>query len=515
MGSVYEGEHAATGRRCAVKVIKAEALTRDRKLTARFEREARAAGVIESQYIAQVLDAGVDEETELPFQVIEFLEGEDFQRLLKQTGPVSPELALRIGAQACLGLQKAHDLKIVHRDIKPHNLFLAKRDAGEVIVKLLDFGIAKVKMDEASSTEGADLTKTGNLLGSPLYMSPEQARGRREIDHRTDIWSLGAVLYQALTGRTPYGHAETLGDLIYALCSEPPPPLQEQAQWVKPEVAAVVHRCLTLDPDARFQSGQEMFEALRELLPHGYGIHEDMLVSLSESVRQEKAPRLPMELPVSSEQPEPVSERVASAEVGAGSVTSAALARSQSEATAPPAPSSKKGIVAAVAVAAVGGAVAVYLWTRPPPDPVAAASGPPATAASAPQPAATAAPTATPAATPTDATPKRVRVVILPSDAKVEVEGEPAKLRDGILEIEGKPGSVFRVRAFKGKDETIADVVVTEAGALPPKIEVKAGKKIRVPRGGGSQPSKDSSGASQSAPAVPKGISTAVDEFGP
>ncbi|MEO0606553.1 MAG: serine/threonine-protein kinase, partial [Myxococcota bacterium] len=170
MGSVYEAEHAATGRRVAVKVINSGDLTKDQQVLSRFEREARAAGAIDTQYITQVLDAGLDRDSNLPFMAMEYLEGEDLQRMLKRVGPISPELALRVTAQACLGLRKAHDAKVVHRDIKPHNLFLARRDAGEVIVKLLDFGIAKVKMDQAQSRDGADLTKTGNLLGSPLYV---------------------------------------------------------------------------------------------------------------------------------------------------------------------------------------------------------------------------------------------------------------------------------------------------------------------------------------------------------
>src|SRR5512133_1177024 len=154
MGSVYEAAHTGTGRRCALKVISSEGLTRDPNIVSRFQREARAAGAIDTQYIAQVLDADVDKETNLPFLVVEYLDGEDLQHLLKRTGPISPELAMRIAAQVCLGLQKAHDANVVHRDIKPANLFLTRRDAGEIVVKMLDFGIAKVKMDQAHSTEG-------------------------------------------------------------------------------------------------------------------------------------------------------------------------------------------------------------------------------------------------------------------------------------------------------------------------------------------------------------------------
>ncbi|WP_437942028.1 serine/threonine protein kinase [Sorangium sp. So ce341] len=294
MGSVYEAEHTGTGRRCAVKVISSADLTRDPKVVSRFQREARAAGAIDTQHITQVLDAGVDRDSKLPFLAMEYLAGEDVHQLIKRVGPLAPDLALRIVAQSCLGLQKAHEASVVHRDIKPHNLFLSWRDAGEILVKLLDFGIAKVKMDRANETEGADLTRTGNLIGSPLYMSPEQARGHKEIDHRTDIWSLGAVLYQALTGRTPYHHITALGELIIAICSDPPPPVQDFAPWVPPEVAAIVHRCLLQAPGQRYQSAQEMFGAIRPLLPYGWGIHESMLVPLPDAVRRQSAPRLSM-----------------------------------------------------------------------------------------------------------------------------------------------------------------------------------------------------------------------------
>ena len=224
MGSVYEAEHTGTGRRCAVKVISSPEMIDNPDVVSRFQREARAAGAIDTQYITQVLDAGIDREHNLPFLAMEYMEGEDLQHFLKRVGPIDPELSIRILAQTCLGLHKAHEQSVVHRDIKPHNLFLAHRDAGEIIIKLLDFGIAKVKMEQAQDKDGAGLTKTGNLLGSPLYVSPEQARGKRGIDHRTDIWSMGAVLYQMLTGQTPYQHATALGELILMVCNEPPPP---------------------------------------------------------------------------------------------------------------------------------------------------------------------------------------------------------------------------------------------------------------------------------------------------
>jgi serine/threonine protein kinase len=516
MGSVYVAEHTGTGRRCAVKVISSGDLVKDKQVLRRFEREARAAGAIDTQYITQVLDAGLDRESGLPFLAMEYMDGEDLQHLLKRVGPIAPELALRVLAQSCLGLQKAHEADVVHRDIKPHNLFLAKRDAGEVVVKILDFGIAKVKMDQAQNTEGADLTKTGNLLGSPLYVSPEQARGKRAIDHRTDIYSLGAVAYQMLSGQTPYEHATALGELILMVCTEPPPPVQDYAPWVKPELAAIVQRCLEKSPDARYQSAGELFEAIKPMLTSGWAIHEDMLVSLADSQRLEQAPRLPMSMPPPAPGPATSGPDTSGAlpPVGAqtaidgnGASTTGPLTQSQGAASqaAPPKSSKAQVLLGGAAVAAIAITAIVFAMR----DPAPAQTAPPE-----PTVAQTTEPSETAAAAPSEAPvgkKRRVRVVILPSDASVEVEGEKQDVRNGILDIEGTPGSVHRVRVFKGKSETTADVVVTLEGAVPPKIEVKIGKKLHIPKGGGT--ARPPAGGQPPPASVPTGIQTDTNEF--
>jgi serine/threonine-protein kinase len=291
MGAVYHAQHRGTGRRVAVKVITGN-LANNPVLVARFEREARAAGVIETQHIVQVLDSGADAARGLPYLVMEFLVGEDLQQLIRRIGPLPPEVAVRIVAQACLGLQRAHEAGVVHRDIKPANLFLAKREEGEILVKLLDFGIAKVMMEELGPSEGGGLTRTGSMLGSPLYMSPEQAKGLKDIDHRTDLWSLGAVLYEALCGRSPHGHITTLGQIILAICNHPPTPIQDMAPWVPAGVAAVVNGALQIDRAARFQSAAAMLNALRASIPLGSTVHESMLTPLPEAERARVAPRL-------------------------------------------------------------------------------------------------------------------------------------------------------------------------------------------------------------------------------
>ncbi|WP_437585753.1 serine/threonine-protein kinase [Sorangium sp. So ce1000] len=274
MGAVYEGHHAGTGRRVAVKVITGD-IAKNPKLARRFEVEAQAAATIASDHVVQVFDVGHDE-CGAPFMVMEHLAGEDVAGLLARVSALAPEAAVKIAVQACLGLVSAHARGIVHRDVKPGNLFLCARDGGGITVKLLDFGIAKIT-GEASA--GAKLTRSGAIVGSPIYMSPEQARTVHNIDHRTDLWSLGVVLYEMLAGHAPHHDTEALGALILAICSRPVPPLRSAAPWVDPRLAAAVERALVIDPAGRYQSAGEMATVLRTFLPGGSAeLTADMLV---------------------------------------------------------------------------------------------------------------------------------------------------------------------------------------------------------------------------------------------
>jgi serine/threonine-protein kinase len=287
MGAVYEARNRATGRKVALKMIAGEALARGTDILARFQREAMATAAIESQHIAHALDAGVDRASGGPYLVMDLLSGEDLASAMTRVRPLPTEVALRTVAQACLGLQKAHEAGVVHRDIKPANLFLARREGSEIVVKLLDFGIAKVTFDELGAPAGA-MTTTGAILGSPVYMSPEQILGKKSIDHRADLWSLGVVLYEALSGKTPH-EAATVGGLIVAIGGQAPRPIQEHAPWVPAGVAAVVHKALARDPAARFSSAREMFEAIRALLPQGHALDASMF-PLSEPVPRVEGP---------------------------------------------------------------------------------------------------------------------------------------------------------------------------------------------------------------------------------
>ncbi|HEY1552197.1 MAG TPA: serine/threonine-protein kinase [Kofleriaceae bacterium] len=262
MGVVYEARHRETGRRVAVKEI---AVGNDKKLVDRFAREARATAAVDSRYVPPVLDAGGDPN---PYLVMELLHGMDLQAYLDEHGPLAEDVALRIAAQACAGLVRAHAAGVVHRDIKPANLFLAKRD-DELVVQLLDFGVARVK-EELAAQSNHSLTLSGVMLGTPLYMSPEQVvAGAKALDHRTDLWSLAVVLYEALTGETPHSDAETLGGLMVSICGKPAKPVRELAPTVSEPVAAILAKALALDPERRYASAQEFYEALESQLPFG------------------------------------------------------------------------------------------------------------------------------------------------------------------------------------------------------------------------------------------------------
>ena len=516
MGAVYEAEHTATGRRVAVKVI-TSGFANNPDLIGRFKQEAMAAGRIETKHITQVLDAGVDRDSGLPFMVMEFLTGADIQHLIKKVGPIAPELALRIGAQACLGLQKAHDAGVVHRDIKPANLFLAESD-GDIVVKVLDFGIAKVHLEQAHETESAHLTRTGSLLGSPLYMSPEQARGSKGIDARADVWSLGATLYHCLAGRSPYQHITALGELIYVICSEPPPSVQQFAPWVSPEVAAIVHGCLRQNPDERFQSTKDMLAAIRPLLPHGWVIQPEMLVPISEEAKTAKvtAYSLPPAAPYtnsaagaqtavggslpppgfaahpeqgsnpgmgappqgSSSHPGTASNPGATSQSGSG-----ALVQSQSAATKP---SRSPFIVATIGAVVVLGGGGFYLvrgnsQPLPTPQQVTQASTLPPKSAATPLVASAPPPTASAAVETASAALIKAKLLIAPRDAQVYVNDKLTTVNavplstDGSIDIEGKPGTQYLVKLKKGTSEKTDAVVLTSEGILPPRMALAFG----------------------------------------
>ena len=258
MGVVVAALHLQLQERVALKFL-LERSEQNPLPLARFLREAQAAARIKSEHVARVLDFGALEDG-TPFLVMEYLEGRDLARELSERGPLSIERAVDTLLQACEALAEAHALGIVHRDLKPANLFLAINGAGRARVKLLDFGISKV----TEAVTGPNVTTTHALLGSPAYMSPEQLRRPREVDARSDIWSLGAVLFELVTGETPF-HGETLSDLCVKIATEPPRRLRELLPQAPPRLEAVLQRCLEKERARRYPTIAALAEDLSAL----------------------------------------------------------------------------------------------------------------------------------------------------------------------------------------------------------------------------------------------------------
>ncbi|HEY8077986.1 MAG TPA: serine/threonine-protein kinase, partial [Labilithrix sp.] len=270
MGTVYEGidEKAAAGEPSDVAIKVMAGGEGGTEGTRRFLREAKAAMRIESPHVTKVIGSGVDTKTGAQYLVMERLRGMDLADILHTRGALQPEPAVALFLQAAAGLRAAHGIGVVHRDVKPSNLFVHEAADGTVVLKVCDFGIAKqlVREGDAASTE---LTRTGGLLGSPLYMSPEQARSAKYVDERSDIFSLTITLHEALSGLKPWGARTSMGEIILAVCTEDVPSLSECAPWVTPALADVVARGLARDPAARFATIAELEAALEPFAAKG------------------------------------------------------------------------------------------------------------------------------------------------------------------------------------------------------------------------------------------------------
>lgn len=253
MGSVWIARQIQLQRRVVIKLME-PSLAATAQGRARFEREAQAAALIQSPHVVQIHDYGVERDT--PYIVMELLEGEDLGRRLKRERRLPLTTVANIFGQITKALRKAHEAGMMHLDLKPANIFLARDDEDD-IVKVLDFGIAKM-ITTAPDTE---VTATGVVLGSVHYMSPEQVRGRRGLDHRSDLWSLGVIAFRAITGELPFGGTQ-VGDVLVKVCADPIPIASTVAPGISPEVDAFLLRALTRDPDGRFQSAREFAAAL-------------------------------------------------------------------------------------------------------------------------------------------------------------------------------------------------------------------------------------------------------------
>ena len=254
MSVVVAARHAALDKAVAIKfLVLPPDFDRDEAVT-RFLREARTAAKIESDHVCRVFDVGIEDDT--PFMVMEHLEGLDLEVELEARGRLPVDEAVDIAMQALEGVGAAHALGVVHRDLKPGNLFLAARADGVRRVKIVDFGISKVEGREAK------LTDTQGSFGTPSYMSPEQIKNTKKTDLRTDIWAVGAILYEMVTGRPPF-EGETSGEILAAVLEGTPPPVRSLAPHVPEALEAAIHRCLRRDRDQRFASAAARGPACR------------------------------------------------------------------------------------------------------------------------------------------------------------------------------------------------------------------------------------------------------------
>ena len=299
MGVVVAAWHLELEQRVAVKFLHPLALERT-DTAERFRREARSAAKIRSEHVARVIDVGIMEGG-VPYMVMEYLEGHDISDEMQKVGMLPISDAIDFVLQAIEALAEAHAAGIVHRDLKPANLFIAHRADGTRIVKVLDFGISKSLL--TGSVPELSLTRTSTLIGSPLYMSPEQMRSAKDVDTRTDIWSLGVILYEMITGRPPY-----TGDSIPALCAsllgDTPVSMQAIRPEVPPELEEAVLRCLAKDRSGRFGSVSELARALAPFGSLSSQLHVDRASRLL-GVTDVSFPDIPMSTPLRASRPTP------------------------------------------------------------------------------------------------------------------------------------------------------------------------------------------------------------------
>jgi eukaryotic-like serine/threonine-protein kinase len=262
MGLVYRARHLHLKQDVALKFLRPSLVERPEAVE-RFLREARAMAQLRSEHVARVMDVA-KLESGVPYLVMEFLHGSDLHTLLDQ-GPLSIEDAIDYVVQACEAVGEAHMLGIIHRDLKPSNLFLTRRRDHSALIKVLDFGISKIPLDEGGEL-GPIVTATNSVVGSPRYMSPEQIRSARNVDSRADIWSLGIVLHELVTANHPFP-AETPWDTMAQILSRPPILLRAQRADAPAELEAVVRRCLEKDRDGRFADVASLVAALAAVPP--------------------------------------------------------------------------------------------------------------------------------------------------------------------------------------------------------------------------------------------------------
>lgn len=260
-GTVWQAHHLILEAPVALKLIDPE-IAEDEVAVERFLREAKAAASLRSPHVVQILDHGVDDGQ--PFMAMELLEGETLAQRIKRGGRIDAGETVRILGQVARAIGRAHEAGVVHRDLKPENIFLVSNDDDE-IAKVLDFGVAK--LDGSKLGMGSTATRTGSLLGTPFYMSPEQVLGNKEVDYRSDLWSMGVIAFEMMTGKRPFV-SEGLGDLVLRITVRPLP-VPSQFAPVAAGFDSWFERAMAREPASRFASARELVETLRDALELG------------------------------------------------------------------------------------------------------------------------------------------------------------------------------------------------------------------------------------------------------
>lgn len=290
MGQVFSALHRELGERVALKFLRREALAHP-ELVQRFALEARAAARIRSEHVARVFDVGALPNG-IPYIVMELLQGETLSDLLVKRGAMPPEVAVDFALHVCEALASAHAKGVVHRDIKPDNLFLVRNGSGPQTIKVLDFGVSKLGLGERGAAGERPSMPTTLPVGSPAYMSPEQIRSFAEVDPRTDVWSLGCTLFELLTATMPF-EGSTLIELRAAILEKDPVRLRARLASAPPELEAVISRCLEKDPERRFANVAELAQALAPFASERARVYvERCQFLLPESGPLESSPRI-------------------------------------------------------------------------------------------------------------------------------------------------------------------------------------------------------------------------------
>jgi serine/threonine-protein kinase len=453
VGAVYEARDLDENR-YAIKILDPRSGSRDREARARFVREAQAAASLTSQHVVRIHETGTDDELGVPFIVMELLHGVDLGLRLERFGPLAPHTAARLFTQACEALGEAHERSLAHRDVKPSNLFLQYLPAGEVLVKVCDFGLVKRIDAEEDDAPGMKVTRTGHVVGSPAYMSPEQLKDAHGVDHRADIWSLGVALYEALAGRHPWHGRSSLSELILAICTEPLPHLQDEASWVPAGLAAVVHEALRRRPDDRFASMHAFARALAPFTGDELLVDAADLLPLPTEARAAAAPRAP-------DPSRPPLDLAGADEPG--------------DRSNEPAPGRSRSVgIALFALLGVGAVGATMVFTS---SDSTTAVGPPQ-GDSPPS-----------SALASESPPRKLSVAIAiePSTATVSVDGVEQALREGKLELQAEVGQRFVVALREGDRFLERTVIVSRDGSAEP-------PRLALPAADPSPPAGDSSG---------------------